>query len=123
MDRDLHLSLHGFAPTPTPPYVAIIFTFRRRAEGLGDAAYAQMVRAIVEHGQNDPAYLGFEAAEGRDGMGIVTHYLADADAATRFQREADVLIAAVGGRDRWFSEFIIRHAAVLRDAVSAASKS
>jgi heme-degrading monooxygenase HmoA len=51
------------APTPKPPYYAVIFTSERT--GVADG-YAEMSLRMVELAQQQPGYLGHESA--RDGQ-------------------------------------------------------
>ena len=64
----------GFAPTPEPPYYAVIFTSRRRE---GDDGYGAMANAMWDLALRQPGCLGAESARGENGVGITVAYFRD----------------------------------------------
>ena len=57
------------APTPNPPYYAVIFTsFKSNM----DEGYTEMALKMAQLAQQQPGYLGHESA--RDGIGITVSY-------------------------------------------------
>jgi len=57
------------APTPEPPYYAVIFTSERTDTIDG---YSQTADRMAELAQQQPGYLGHESA--REGLGITVSY-------------------------------------------------
>ena len=55
-----------FAPTPSPPYYAVIFTSQRTE---GDQGYADIAERMVELAAEQPGFLGVESARGAGGFG------------------------------------------------------
>lgn len=100
----------GITPTPEPPYVAVIFTSLRRE---GDHGYSQMSARMARLAADQPGYLGVEAA--RDGIGITVSYWRDEEAARAWKLIAEHLVAQRQGRDRWYSDYRVRIAVVVRD--------
>jgi heme-degrading monooxygenase HmoA len=100
----------SIAPTPEPPYVAVIFTSLRTE---GDAGYAAMSERMNALAAEQPGYLGIEAA--RDGLGITVSYWVDEDAARAWKQVVAHLLAQQRGRDVWYSDYRVRVAVVHRD--------
>src|SRR4051794_41982972 len=63
------MSDQTIAATPSPPYVAVIFTSVRTDD---DSGYAAMAAAMERLAREQPGYLGIEAA--REGVGITVSY-------------------------------------------------
>ncbi|BBH18539.1 polysaccharide biosynthesis protein [Nocardioides baekrokdamisoli] len=100
----------SIAPTPEPPYTAVIFTSLRTA---GDQGYAVMSARMVELASAQPGFLGIESA--REGLGItVSYWRTEADAAA-WKQVAEHTIAQRRGRDVWYSDYRVRVATVTRE--------
>jgi len=103
------LGLAMIAPTPQPPYYAVIFTAQRTEIDDGyDATAKLMLRLAAEQ----PGFLGVEHA--RDGLGITVSYWADEAAIAAWKAQADHQLAQRHGRAKWYSTFSIRVARVER---------
>jgi heme-degrading monooxygenase HmoA len=100
----------GLASTPRPPYTAVIFTSVRRGD---DNGYAAMSTAMEALARVQPGYLGIESA--RDRLGITVSYWVDEDAARAWKQVARHLVAQRLGRERWYLDYRVRVATVLRD--------
>jgi hypothetical protein len=61
----------SIAPTPEPPYTAVVFTSLRTD---GDRGYAAMAERMDRLAAEQPGYLGIEAARDADGLGITVSY-------------------------------------------------
>jgi heme-degrading monooxygenase HmoA len=99
-----------FAPTPAPPYVAVIFTSTRTD---GDNGYDAMADAMAELAARQPGYLGMESA--REDVGITVSYWRDEQAALAWKQVAAHVGAQRLGRERWYSDYRVRVATVHRD--------
>jgi heme-degrading monooxygenase HmoA len=114
----LGMSTEPFADTPSPPYVAVIFTSSRTD---GDQGYGVMSASMESLAQEQPGYLGIESA--RDaGSGITVSYWADHDAARAWKQVAAHLVAQRRGRDVWYQDYRVRVATVEREYGSASSE-
>jgi heme-degrading monooxygenase HmoA len=107
----------SIASTPEPPYVAVIFTSLRHPE---DDGYADTAAAMFELARRQDGYLGVESA--RAGLGITVSYWRDEDAARAWKRVAEHLAAQRMGRDRWYADYKVRVASVVRDYGPATSQ-
>jgi heme-degrading monooxygenase HmoA len=106
-----------FAATPSPPYVAVVFT-SLRTNGSGDEAddgYDETSDRMEELAASQPGYLGIESARGADGGGITVSYWADDDAARAWKRVAEHAEAQRMGRERWYAGYRVRVARVERE--------
>lgn len=100
----------AIAPTPKPPYDAVIFTSLRTEFDEGYAAMASKRVALAAH---QPGLLGYEAA--RDTLGISVSYWHDLAAITAWRHHAEHQLAQQCGRERFYSTFKARIALVERD--------
>jgi heme-degrading monooxygenase HmoA len=98
------------AETPTPPYIAVIFTSVRSevTDGYAETA-AEMERLAAEQ----PGYLGFESA--RDALGITVSYWRTAEDARAWKDVAEHRIAQRRGRESWYRMYRVRIATVDRE--------
>ena len=104
------MSESPIAPTPQPPYFAVIFTSVRTdvADGYGDTA----VR-MVELAHDQPGFLGVESA--REEIGITVSYWASLEAIRNWKRHAEHLIAQQTGREQWYASYRVRICRVERE--------
>ncbi|MGW0039770.1 antibiotic biosynthesis monooxygenase family protein [Gordonia sp. NPDC003376] len=98
-----------FANTPTPPYVAVIFTSIRTP---GDNGYAVMSARMDELARTRPGCLGIESA--REELGITVSYWIDEAAAQAWKHVAEHEIAQQRGRSTWYADYQVRVATVTR---------
>jgi heme-degrading monooxygenase HmoA len=98
------------APTPKPPYYAVIFTNLRTTE---DEGYKEMADEMVQLAEVQPGYLGHESA--RDGLGITISYWESLDAIKNWKANSDHRLAQKYGREKWYSSYKTRIALVERD--------
>jgi heme-degrading monooxygenase HmoA len=98
------------APTPRPPYVAVIFTSLRTE---GDDGYAAAAARMADLAAQQPGYLGHESA--RDGLGITVSYWQTQDDARAWKQVAEHLVAQRLGRERWYADYRVRVATVQRE--------
>jgi heme-degrading monooxygenase HmoA len=106
----------SIAPTPDPPYVAVIFTSLRTPV---DGGYAQTAAAMDRLAAAQDGYLGHESA--REGIGITVSYWRDESAALAWKDVAAHLAAQHKGRDSWYSDYTTRIAVVHRAYTKASS--
>ncbi len=99
------------APTPQPPYWAVIFTSVRTAED--DEGYAAMAELMERLAEGRPGYLGLESA--RQAVGITVSYWADQNAIVAWKRDLEHLAAQRLGREKWYAAYSLRVAKVERD--------
>jgi heme-degrading monooxygenase HmoA len=100
------------APTPDPPYFAVVFTSLRTE---GDAGYEEAAARMEALAATQPGYLGIESARGADGLGITVSYWATEDAMRAWKRNAEHLVAQRRGREEWYRSFRVRVCRVERD--------
>lgn len=100
------------APTPEPPYTAVIFTALRTEVESGYAATADRMEQLAAE---QPGYLGFESARGPDGLGISVSYWIDDGAAKAWKQVGEHLLAQQRGMTQWYDEYRVRVATVHRD--------
>jgi heme-degrading monooxygenase HmoA len=100
----------SIAPTPTPPYYAVIFTSQRTAE---DAGYAAMGNAMFALAARQPGFLGVESAH--DSVGITVSYWESLEAIAAWRQNTAHLVAQERGREIWYGAFKTRICRVERD--------
>jgi D-glycero-beta-D-manno-heptose 1-phosphate adenylyltransferase len=103
----------AFAPSPKPPYTAVIFTSVRR-DVSADDGYAQMATRMGELAAQQSGYIGLESARGADGLGITVSYWETAEHAAAWKRVAEHVGAQTLGRERWYARYVTRVATVER---------
>ena len=101
------------ASTPTPPYVAVIFTSVRTDDD--DSGYAAMAAEMDRLGAEQPGYLGLESARGADGLGISVSYWRTVEHARAWKAVREHLGAQKLGRERWYRAYRVRIAEVARE--------
>jgi heme-degrading monooxygenase HmoA len=99
-----------FANTPSPPYIAVIFTSTRTD---GDHGYAVMAASMESLARDQPGFLGIESA--RDSLGITVSYWTDQRAAQAWKQVAAHLVAQRLGREVWYQDYRVRVATVERE--------
>ncbi len=98
------------APTPTPPYYAVIFTSIRT---VVDNNYAGMAERMVELAEQQPGYLGHESA--RNELGITVSYWSSLEAIQNWKMNTEHLSAQQNGREEWYAHYKTRICKVERD--------
>ncbi|NCI50066.1 antibiotic biosynthesis monooxygenase [Sediminibacterium roseum] len=98
------------APTPQPPYYAVIFTSERTEMEDG---YGDMAHRMVELASQQAGYLGHESA--RDGIGITVSYWESLEAIRSWKQNSEHLFAQKKGREEWYSRYKTRICKVERD--------
>ncbi len=98
------------APTPKPPYYAVIFTSERTE---GDRGYADMAARMLELAAEQPGFLGVESA--REGLGITVSYWESREAITAWKQNTEHLVAQQRGQDDWYSAYTVRICCVERE--------
>jgi heme-degrading monooxygenase HmoA len=101
------------AKTPTPPYVAVIFTSQHSGEDY--EGYGAMADEMERMAARQPGYLGIESARGGDGFGITVSYWKSAEEARAWKGVTEHLGAQKLGRERWYRMFRVRIAEVVRE--------
>ena len=98
------------APTPNPPYYAVIFTSERTDVKEG---YMETAARMVELAEQQPGYLGHESA--REELGITVSYWESLDAIRNWKQQSEHLLAQQKGRENWYSRYKTRICKVERD--------
>jgi heme-degrading monooxygenase HmoA len=101
----------GFAPTPQPPYYAVIFTSQRTE---GDQGYSAMAQAMFDLALEQPGCIGVESARGMDGLGITVAYFKDAASIKAWKAHSRHAAVQKVGKERWYSHYEVRVAKVER---------
>ncbi len=102
----------AFARFVEPPYYAVIFTNRHKADG--DPEYAAMAEEMEALAKTMPGYLGFEAARDDDGFGFAISYWESEEAIANWKQAARHQEAQRRGRSDWYEDYIVRIAKVER---------
>jgi heme-degrading monooxygenase HmoA len=97
------------ATTPPPPYYAVIFSSVRR---LAEKGYTQMSEKMFHLASEQDGFLGFESA--RETIGISVSYWKDLDSIKAWKDNLEHREAQRLGREKWYSDFVIRVAKVER---------
>lgn len=103
---------NGFARTPEPPYLAVIFTSKRATDD--GRAYGEMAERMVDLGSRYDGFLGIETVRGADGLGITVSYWRDEAAVLAWKRDTEHQKAQRGGRVAWYERYEVRVAKVER---------
>ena len=98
------------APTPTPPYYAVIFTSIRT---VVDNNYAGIAERMVELAEQQPGYLGHESA--RNELGITVSYWSSLEDIQNWKMNTEHLNAQRNGREEWYAQYKTRICKVERD--------
>lgn len=100
-----------FALLPEPPYYVVAFSSQRT---VGDCGYGDMAQTMLDLAQQQPGYLGFEAARGVDGFGITNSFWKDEQSIRNWKMVVDHLAAQEQGRKDWYERYEVRVALVQR---------
>ena len=98
------------APTPDPPYVAVIFTTLRSDDQSG---YGEMADEMERLASKQAGYLGIESTG--SSFGITVSYWATETDARSWKTVAEHLAAQRLGRERWYRDYAVRVATVTRE--------
>ena len=98
-----------------PPYTAVIFSSLRK-EPTASHDYEATAKQMSELAEQQPGYLGVEAArDGDSGFGITVSYWRDASYAAKWKQVAEHLVAQKLGRDVFYKYYTTRVATVERE--------
>lgn len=101
-----------FAKTPSPPYIAVIFSSQSSQDQEG---YHAMAELMVKLALAREGCLGAESTRDTEGFGITVSYWTDEQAVAAWKADSRHLIAQQLGRERWYEDYHIRIATVTRD--------
>ncbi|RUO26553.1 antibiotic biosynthesis monooxygenase [Aliidiomarina minuta] len=102
--------MSDIAPTPEPPYYAVIFSSHRTA---GDKGYDDMATRMVELAAQQPGFLGIESV--KEDLGITVSYWDNLESIKNWKKNTEHLEAQRLGHQQWYSHFRVRIARVERD--------
>ena len=108
----------ALARTPEPPYWAVIFTSLRTPEDA--EGYGRMSEAMNALARRQPGFLGVESARDAN-SGITVSYWASEESIRAWKHIAAHQIAQNTGRERWYSDYVLRVAKVERSYTLATS--
>lgn len=94
------------APTPQPPYFAVIFTSVRTP--VDPQGYEATAERMLELAREQPGFLGVESARGVDGLGITVSYWESAKAIRAWREHAEHRLAQEAGREHFYARFALR---------------
>jgi heme-degrading monooxygenase HmoA len=100
------------ARTPAPPYYAVIFTSKRRADD--GHAYGVMAQRMADLGARYDGFLGIESVRAPDGVGITVSYWRDEASILAWKRDTEHETAQRAGRAAWYECYEVRVARVER---------
>ncbi|NVJ86053.1 MAG: antibiotic biosynthesis monooxygenase [Algoriphagus sp.] len=98
------------APTPSPPYYAVIFTNYLSENQDG---YHEMAERMVELAEKQSGYLGHESV--RNQMGITISYWKDLESIKKWKEVSEHQLAQKLGKDAWYQSFKTRICLVEKD--------
>ncbi len=98
------------APTPKPPYYAVIFTSERTADDA--AGYEAMAERMLQLGAQQPGFLGIESVRDADGQGITVSYWQTLESIRAWGKHAEHLVAQATGKAKWYEAFLTRIARI-----------
>jgi heme-degrading monooxygenase HmoA len=98
------------APTPTPPYYAVLFTSQRTPDDA--EGYAAMSERMLELAAQQPGFLGVESVRNADGQGITVSYWRSLESIRVWGRHIEHRVAQATGKARWYELFATRIARV-----------
>lgn len=98
------------APTPRPPYYAVIFTSQRTADD--EAGYEAMAQRMLELARQQPGFLGMESVRNAEGRGMTVSYWQSLEAIQAWGKHVEHRIAQATGRAQWYEAFQTRIARV-----------
>jgi heme-degrading monooxygenase HmoA len=99
------MSESSFAPTPEPPYYAVVFTSQRSE---GDRGYDKTAARMVELAKQQPGFLGVESVRGTDGFGITVSYWASLEAISSWKANMEHQTAQEAGKRTWYADYQLR---------------
>ena len=102
----------GFADTPEPPYVAVIFTSLKRMDDAGYGETAAQMSALV---RNHPGFLGMESTRDSEGFGVTISYWRDQTAVTGWRSNPEHREARRLGKTNWYRAYRVRICEVKRE--------
>ncbi|NVN12997.1 MULTISPECIES: antibiotic biosynthesis monooxygenase [Nguyenibacter] len=105
----------SIAPTPQPPYYAVVFT---SLLGRDDAGYGEMARVMAETAARQPGFLGVESVRegaGPGAPGITVSYWRSLEDIAAWKTDAAHQMAQRLGRQRWYAAYKTRICRVERD--------
>jgi len=105
------MSGNGFASTPAPPYLAVIFCSQRKP---GDHGYGATADRMMELAAEQPGYLGVETVRDPGGFGITVSYWRSEEDIRHWRRNAEHALAREKGRRDWYEHYELRVAKVER---------
>lgn len=102
------VSKHSFrkmiAPTPNPPYYAVIFT--SITESLPGEEYRQTAQKMVDLASKQEGFLGLESA--RNELGITVSYWKDKASILAWKKNWEHQIAQKRGKEEWYKQYAVR---------------
>jgi len=99
------------AELPEPPYYAVIFTNKLKAQAEG---YAEMAALMEDLAKTQPGYLGRETARDADGFAVTVSYWRNEADLLAWKAVAKHRLAQKTGRERWYLDYSVRVAKVER---------
>ncbi len=106
------MSETSIAPTPEPPYYAVIFTSVQTDDTSG---YGKTAARMVELAHDQPGFLGVESAREAEAIGITVSYWDSTEAIRNWKRHAEHALAQQTGRQMWYETYKVRICLVERD--------
>lgn len=103
----------SLAPTPEPPYYAVIFTSVLR--DVTDHDYEKIAKEMVDLVAQQKGFLGLESFRDADGVGVTISYWKDEASIKAWKEDVRHKAAQDAGYQRFYKCFKMRIALVERD--------
>ena len=102
---------------PSNEYIAVIFTSMHSGKGI--EAYSSISDRMVEIASKQGRYLGIEGSRDENGMGITVSYWKSEESIRKWKENSEHLEAQKLGGEKWYKNFSLRIARVIREYYSA----
>ena len=106
------MHLNSSAPTPAPPYYAVIFTSNKTQI---DEGYGEMADKMFDLASAQPGYLGAESFRNEDGFGVTISYWQTLEDIKKWKQHWEHREAQQKGRAMWYTHYKLRICRVERD--------
>jgi heme-degrading monooxygenase HmoA len=93
---------------------AVIFSSQRTADDA--PGYSEMADAMERLAREQPGFLAIESARGADGFGITVSYWESLAAIDAWRNQAQHLVAQRLGIEKWYANYQLRIARVVRES-------
>lgn len=106
------MDVNHSAPTPLPPYYAVIFTSTRTSV---DEGYTEMADKMLALASAQSGYLGAESFRNENGFGATISYWQTQKDIKQWKKQWEHQEAQQKGREKWYAHYKLRICRVEHD--------